>query len=235
MCGRIALYDDPDHLARLFQAGLSQDTIDLWRPTWNLAPQDPILGVSERHGQRILDVYRWGLVPSWTKGPNGSSTAFNARAETLATKPMFRNAFRRQRILIPVDGFYEWDTVAPKVKQPYVFTRTDGRPIVFAGLREWWQDAEGTELRTATIITSQAGPDMPIHNRQPVVLEPGKWDRWLDPHLTDPGELESFLVPTAKGTLTHHPVSKEVGNVRNNGPELVETIVLADESVQRLF
>lgn len=232
VCGRIALYEDPEHIARLVQAGVSQDAMDLWRPTWNLAPQDPMLGVSERRGERMVDIYKWGLVPSWTKDPMAVRSTFNARAETLATKSMFRRAFQTQRILVPVDAFYEWKTLGPKRKQPYAFRRADGQPIVFAGLREWWRDAEGNELRTATIITTEAGPDMPIHDRQPVVLEPNAWDQWLDRRITDPTVLELLLVPTEKGTLIHHPVNRNVGNVKNNGPELIDVVAPEEEPVQ---
>jgi putative SOS response-associated peptidase YedK len=191
-----------------------------------------MLGVSERRGERILDVYRWGLVPSWTVDPTAVRSTFNARAETLAKRSMFRQAFQNQRILVPADAFYEWETLGPKVKQPYAFRRADGRPIVFAGLREWWRDAEGHELRTATIITTEAGPDMPIHDRQPVVLEENTWDQWLDRRITDPALLEPLLVPTQRGTLTRHPVSRNVGNVRNDGPELLEAVALEEEPVQ---
>ena len=186
----------------------------------------PILGVADRHGRRIMDAYRWGLVPSWAKNPGAVKGTFNARAESVATKAMFRSAFERWRILVPVDAFYEWQTLSPKEKQPYVFSRADGEPVVFAGLREWWRDAEGHELRTATIITTEAGPDMPIHNRQPVVLEPANWDLWLDHGITGGQALQDLLVPTVAGTLVHHPVAKDVGSTRNDRPELVEAITL---------
>ena len=225
MCGRIALYDDPDHLARLLDAGVDPELLTDWKPAWNVAPTDPLLGVSERHGERTLRSYSWGLVPSWSKTPQMKGT-FNARAESVATKPAFRTAFRKGRILVPVDAFYEWDKLGAKDKQPYAFRRADGEPIVFAGLREWWRGDDGTELNTATIITTEAGPDMPIHNRQPVVLERDTWEHWLDRRISDPGELKPLLVPTVEGTLVHHPVGRDVGNVRNEGPELIETIAL---------
>lgn len=131
-----------------------------------------------------------------------------------------------------LDAFYEWERLDPKRKQPYAFTRADGDPIVFAGLREWWRDAEGHELNTATIITTEAGPDMPIHDRQPVVLERANWDQWLDPELTNVEELKPLLVPTLKGTLIHHRVSRDVSNVRNDGPELIEEISLDEDPGQ---
>ncbi len=226
MCGRIALYDEPGHLARLLDAGVSPELLAEFRPSWNVAPTDPLLGVYERHHHRELAAFAWGLVPRWAKNPADMRSTFNARAETIATKPMFRSAFMSSRILVPVDAFYEWQTLAPKVKQPYAFRRADGQPMVFAGLREWWRDAEGNELNTATIITTTAGPDMPIHNRQPVVLEAESWEFWLDPEMTDVEQLQALLVPTAEGTLVRHPVSRDVGNVRNDGPELVEAIAL---------
>lgn len=226
MCGRIALYDEPDHLARLIDAGIDPELVADWCPSWNVGPTDPILGVSLREGRRVLGSYRWGLVPRGAKDPAAVRGTFNARAETLATKPTFRSAFRRSRILVPVDTFYEWEAVGPRVKQPHAFARADGGPLVLAGLRESWSDPDGTWLRTATIITTEAGPDMPIHDRQPVVLEPETWDHWLDPEVTDRDELEPLLVPTVPGTLVHHPVSQAVGNIRNNSPALVEAIAL---------
>jgi putative SOS response-associated peptidase YedK len=225
MCGRIALYTDPDRMARILEAGLADRTLAEWQPSWNVAPTRSIFGVSESKGQRILDLYRWGLVPSWVKDPTTVKSTFNARAESVASKPMFRSAFESRRILVPVDEFYEWETLGPKLKQPYAFRRSDGEPIVMAGLQEWNPDLDGGG-RTATIITTQAGPDMPIHNRQPVVLERDVWDHWLDGEVTDRDELESLLRPTVSGTLVRHPVGKEVGNVRNDRPELVEAVEL---------
>jgi putative SOS response-associated peptidase YedK len=226
MCGRVALYDEPGHLARMLDAGVSPDLLKAFQPSWNIAPTDPLLGVYERHGQRQLAAFTWGLVPRWAKNPADIRSTFNARAETVADKPMFRSAFMSSRILIPVDAFYEWQTLAPKVKQPYAFRRADGAPTVLAGLREWWRASDGSELNTATIITTVAGPDMPIHNRQTVVLEPESWAFWLDPGMADVKELQALLVPTTAGTLVRHAVSKDVGNVRNDSPGLVEAVAL---------
>ncbi len=227
MCGRIALYDEPRNIARLLDAGLDPEFGDGWSPSWNVAPTDPILGIAQsREGNRTVNTYRWGLVPWGVKDPAAIKNTFNARGETVATKTIFRRAFKRGRILIPVDAFYEWKKDG-KDRVPYAFTRADGGLLVLAGLRERRPGDNGTELRTATIITSEAGPDMPIHDRQPVVLEQEAWEHWLDPEVTDRDELEPLLTPTIEGTLVHHPANPAVGNVRNNGPEM---LVAGDES-----
>lgn len=135
MCGRFALFSEPSRFAEFLDAELALDP-EAFRPSWNVGPTRTILGVAERaDGHRSLGAYRWGLVPGWAKEPSAIRSTFNARAETVATKPTFRSAFRRGRILIPADAFYEWQTEG-RVKTPFAFTRADGNPIVFAGLGE---------------------------------------------------------------------------------------------------
>lgn len=223
MCGRFALYSEPSAMAQYLDAVVGPEVLSTWRPKWNVAPTCSIMGVVHQSEERTLRLFRWGLVPSWAKDPSVGNSAFNARAETVDRKPMFRSAFRRSRILLPADDFYEWKAGSPK--QPYAFTRGDGQPTVFAGLSERWQDAEGSVLHTATILTTEAGPDMPFHHRQPVVLEPETWDIWLDKDVTGGDELVELLRPTASGTLVHRPVRRDVGNVRNDGPRLLETVI----------
>jgi len=225
MCGRIALYSDTPQLARLLEAGLDPELVHGLAPHWNLGPTSEILGVAaDADGQRTLGAYRWGLVPHGVADPASIRNTFNARAESVASRPLFRSAFRKGRILVPVDAFYEWKAGTPK--QPYAFVRADRQPVVFAGLREWWRGADGTELRSATIITTEAGPDMPIHDRQPVVLERDAWERWLDPALTGGPELASLLRPSREGSLIHYPVDRAVGSVRNDRPELLDEVDL---------
>jgi putative SOS response-associated peptidase YedK len=221
VCGRIALYDEPEHVARVLDAHLDVDP-EGWRPSWNVGPSRSILGVDlDREGERVLHAYRWGLIPSWVKDPSKVSRTFNARAESVATKPMYRHAFEKFRILVPVDGFFEWEEVVSGRKQPHYFTRRDGGPLVFAGLQARWRDAEGSSLYSATIITTAAGPDMEaVHNRQPVVLEPGDWDRWLDPANHDRAGLER-LFQAEGGVLQHWPVDPAVGSVRNDRADLI--------------
>ena len=221
MCGRFALFSEPDRFAQFLDAQVAPDP-EPWQPSWNVGPTGTVLGVAERpDGGRLLTTYRWGLVPMSAKDPAALRSTFNARAETVATKPTFRSAFRRGRILVPADAFYEWRTEGP-VKTPNVFTRADGTPIVFAGLAERWRRPDESIMRSATIITTEAGPDMDgIHSRMPVILEPGAWGHWLDPAVDDRDELESLLRPAPAGTLVHHEVGRAVGNVRNDGPELL--------------
>ena len=225
VCGRFALYTEPAKVARLLQAQLVG--VDEWQPSWNVPPTDPILAArdridSEGNLTRTLQPYRWGLVPYWAKDPSAVKGTFNARAESVATKPMFRSAFERKRILVPADAFYEWKKVV-NAKQPYAFRRTDGQPMVFAGLCDHWKAPDGHWLASATIITTSDNPDMhEIHDRMPVILESDVWDRWLDPALHDRSELEAMLRPPPAGTLEHYPVSKDVGNVNNNDAHLLE-------------
>ena len=253
MCGRIALYSEPDFLARVFDAQLALDLEPGGRPSWNIGPMRsvvaladvpddgaPVDGVSDPDApvpvHRELGRYRWGLVPSWAKDPAMGNRTFNARAETVAVKPSFRAAFTARRLAVVADGFYEWKPGEGRTKQPYYFTRADGRPLALAGLWEqWWGGPSGAPgpvggddppvLRTCTVITTEAGPDMgDIHHRMPVVLESEVLAEWLDPSNRDKPELESLLVPSPAGTLVHRPVGREVGNVRNDGPELIEPL-----------
>jgi putative SOS response-associated peptidase YedK len=265
MCGRISLYSDPDYLARIFDSQLGPDVDPDARPSWNVPPTRSILAIADvpdvpdvpngtdvpgagasddrsdgRGVHRELGRYRWGLVPSWAKDPSMATRTFNARAETVASKPSFRSAFTARRLVVVADGFYEWRQGPGTGKQPYYFTRADGLPLALAGLWEVWRggpaargssaeevdDAgERPALRTCTVITTSAGPDMgDIHSRMPVVLEPEVLDEWLDPANRDKPELESLLVASPAGTLVHRAVGRSVGNVRNDGPDLIEVV-----------
>ncbi|MHB1712399.1 MAG: SOS response-associated peptidase [Acidimicrobiales bacterium] len=252
MCGRIALYTAPDRLARIFAAQLALGIDRDRRPSFNIPPTRSILGVmarpvgadvEHRSGdgidahitERVIDEFRWGLIPSWAKDPSMGSRLFNARGETVASKPSFRSAFSSRRLVVPADGFYEWGSGAGKRRQPHYFRRADGQPLGLAGLWERWRprvgDGDGSDgdpkgrlaVVTCTIITTRAGPDMEgIHPRMPVILEAGSFDAWLDPGNHERDQLEAFLTASTSGTLEHFPVDIRVGNVRNDGPELVE-------------
>jgi putative SOS response-associated peptidase YedK len=249
MCGRIALYSEPDFLARIFDAQLALDLDPEAGPSWNVGPTCPVLALADVPDDaapgaglhRELGWYTWGLVPSWAKDRTMGNRTFNARAETVAAKPSFAEAFTSRRLAVVADGFYEWKPGPGKARQPFYFTRSDGQPLALAGLWEtWWggPGAYGTPkgerpvLHTCTVITTEAGPDMgDIHPRMPVVLDPAVLDEWLDPANKDTSELQSLLVPSPGGTLVHREVGRAVGNVRNDGPELIEATVEAQPAL----
>jgi len=250
MCGRYATARDPVDLAEEFDV----DRVaveEALAPNYNVAPTDPVYAVLERvdkgssdgAAQRQLRVVRWGLVPSWAKDPKIGSRLINARAETLAGKPAFRKAFAARRCLLPADGYYEWytdadatDTPAKKggakrvAKQPFFIHRRGGGILAMAGLYEFWRDpgaTEGTDpwLWSCAVITTEAADELGrIHDRMPMLVEPSNWDRWLDPRVGDPRELSRLLVPAAPGRLDAYPVSTQVNDVRNNGPQLVAPV-----------
>lgn len=227
MCGRIALYTPPFRLARLLEAALAAGLDPDGQPSWNVGPTAMLLGVADRGRGRILDEYRWGLVPSWAKDPSVGSRMFNARCETVLTKPSFGAAFERRRLLVPVDGFYEWDRRGG-AKEPHYFTRHDGEPMVLAGLYEFWRDRATPDapwLRTCTVLTTTPGPDMDgIHDRMPVVLERDVHDLWLSGGGDERDALQVLCTPARAGTLVHHAVDRRVGSVQNDGPELIDAL-----------
>jgi putative SOS response-associated peptidase YedK len=226
MCGRIALATPPREMARLLDAELLAGVDPHGHPSWNVGPTQRIDVVSDDGSGRVLDRCRWGLLPSWAKDRSFAARTFNARAETVATKPSFRAAYKARRALLPIDGFYEWDRAATPKPVPHYFTRAAGGPLVCAGLWESWHDPEEPEapaLRTTTMLTCAANPDMaPIHDRMPVILEAEHYDLWLTAGADELDALVPLLAPPAAGTLVEHAVGREVGNIRNDGPQLIE-------------
>lgn len=222
MCGRFTQERPTSDLAEIFAA---EDLADDPGSRFNVAPTDEAVVVVQRDEHRAIKAYRWGLIPHWADGPKIGNRMFNARAETLASSPVFRDAFRRRRCLVPVDSFFEWRREGT-VRQPFRIVRADGRPLALAGLWSGWRDPETEEVRrTFTIVTTTPNDLMrPIHNRMPVVVPFDAWDRWLDPALPDLGELQSLLVPAPDEDLEAYPVSRAVNNVRNDGPELIERL-----------
>lgn len=199
------------------------------------------LQVSTEELKRRLDVYRWGLLPHWAKDPRIGYKMINARAETLTTSSAYRTPFKNRRCLIVVDGFYEWqipDPEKPKSKVPFYFKRTDGIPITFAGLYDiWWDKSRSkdpdpeTLIRTCTIITTDAGPDMvDVHNRMPVIIERPQFDAWLDPNQHDTDYLATFLHPAPAGTLIRFPIDKAVNSPRNDGPQIIDPVKIVPQA-----
>ncbi|GJM38950.1 MAG: DUF159 family protein [Acidimicrobiales bacterium] len=232
MCGRFASTTPPDQLANYFGAALAEHLVeDEDAPNFNVAPTQGVYTVFEDGGVRRLDTFHWGLVPFWAKDPKIGSRMINARAETIAEKNSFKRPFARKRCIIPADGFYEWMKVdGQKRKQPMYMSRVDGEPFAFAGLWEVWKDRNHTdedgnplELSSCTIITGEPNDRVAeVHDRMPVMLPPDVWDQWLDRDNDDVVSLQTLLVPAPSQLIRLHPVSTDVNNVRNNGPELIE-------------
>jgi putative SOS response-associated peptidase YedK len=218
MCGRFTQQRPTSELAEIFEAeDLALDP----GGRFNVAPTDPASVVVQREDRRAVVSYRWGLQPAWAD-PKTSSKAFNARAETLATSGLFRDAFRRRRCLVPVDGFYEWLREGTR-RQPMLIHDPDRVPLALAGLWTGRKDElSGEWLRTFTIVTTAPNTFMgDIHSRMPVVVPRDRWAAWLDPTPREPGELRALLEPSDDIELAAYPVVPLVNNVRNQGPELV--------------
>lgn len=226
MCGRVALFSPPIRFARLLNATVAAGLEEETHPSWNVGPQRRLFGITEHEGTRVLDRYRWGLLPRWAKDPSVSNRLFNARSETVAEKPSFRAAFKKRPCIIPVDGFYEWDHRPGREKQPHFFTRVDAEPLLLAGLYESWHDPvtpdDAPWIQTCTVITTTPNEDMDeIHDRMPVIVGIGDVDDWLDVSDAGPTERSHLLRPAPTGTLRHFGVDAAVGSVRNDGPELI--------------
>jgi len=225
MCGRFTLKTTAEEVETLFD--LDEADPRLLVPRFNIAPTQPIVVIRNGEIKREMVAMRWGLWPSWVKDPNDFPLLINARADGVATKNSFRNAFKRRRCLIPASGFYEWQARGKGPKQPYWIAppaARNSRVIAFAGLWETWCGADGSEVDTAAIITTDANRTLrPIHHRVPVVIAPDTFDDWLSDE-TDQKDLLAMLVPPADDALEAVPVSDRVNAVRNDGPELVEPV-----------
>ena len=224
MCGRFSQQRPASELAEIFAA---EPLVDDPGPRFNVAPTDDALVVVQRDDRRAITAYRWGLIPHWADAAKVGSRMFNARAETLTSSPAFRDAFRRKRCLVPVDGFYEWHREGAR-RQPFAIAGAAGRPLALAGLWAGWHDpATDRVVRTFTIITSRPNEQMTgLHDRMPVIVPDAAWSAWLDPALEDPSELHGLFEPSDEIALRIWPVSPLVNNVRNDGPELFEEVAV---------
>jgi putative SOS response-associated peptidase YedK len=222
VCGRYAQFTSPGDLAEIFGATL--DIADV-SPRYNVAPMQWLPVIRQRpSGERVVQTLRWGLLPSWAKDETIANRLINARAETLAEKPSFRSAYRKRRCIVPADGFYEW-AKRPYGKQPYYIHASDGSILALAGLWERWTPPDdGDVIDSFTIVTTAAnGRVQPLHDRMPVILGPEAVASWLDP-ASEPEAVSELLGPCPDAWLALHPVARAVGNVRNEGPELIAAI-----------
>jgi len=222
MCGRFTLTIDPLHLQQAFPWAVIPDNLV---PRYNIAPSQPV-AVIPNTGDNTLSMYRWGLIPSWSKDPSIGERMINARSETLAEKPSFRNAYRRRRCLILADGFFEWkQSPSMKSKQPIYIRLKEAHPFAFAGLWELWSAPDGSEVRTCTIITTQPNSLLePIHNRMPVILSPKMYNKWLTPNDMLATQLDELLVSYPADEMIAYPISKLVNSPQYDSPELINPI-----------
>ncbi|MBN1429517.1 MAG: SOS response-associated peptidase [Anaerolineae bacterium] len=218
MCGRFTLMLDANGLQVAFPTFTPPPMV---APRYNIAPTQPVLAIAN-DGKSKIDFFLWGLIPSWAKDPSMGARMINARAETLAEKPSFKNAYKRRRCLIPADGFYEWQKGPDsKDRTPMFIHRQDRQPFAFAGLWETWHPGDENILSCA-IITTTANPLMaPIHDRMPVILPQSAWEEWLDPVEQPPAELDKFLRPYPANEMAAYPVSTLVNSAANDRPECV--------------
>lgn len=222
MCGRFSVSLPPDEVARYFQI---RGPLPNFPPRYNLAPtQDaPVVRFNAEEGKRQLDLLRWGLIPSWAKDPKIGSQCINARAETMATKPAFKQAFAKgRRCIVPASGFFEWKKTAAG-KQPMYITLKSGAPISFAGLWENWKDPEGNWLRSFTIITGEPNELVaPIHNRMPVILRPEDYAIWLGEKPSDADGLQAACAPYPAEDMRACPISTRVNSPRHDDPSILD-------------
>lgn len=220
MCGRYALFGPVSVHRRHFRLRDDPD----WPDRYNIAPtqHSPVIRAHTDGGREVIAA-QWGLLPGWVKDPHKVPHPINARAETVATKPMFRSAFKRSRVLVPASGFYEWKRVAGG-KQPYFIRLRSGEPMGFGALLERWRGADADLWTYCIIVTEPNGLVAPIHDRMPAIIRPDDYDAWLDPGLADPGVVTGLIGPYPAESMEIYPVGRAVGNPRAQGPELVRRL-----------
>ncbi len=223
MCGRFVQAHDSMFYADAFHVETIR-TDDL-PVSYNVAPTDRVYAVVEHEGERVLSSFRWGLIPWWAKDKKIAARNINARAETVAEKPSFRESFTKRRCLIPADGFYEWQRL-PKGKLPHYIYAADQRPLALAGLWASWKDPDsGDRILSCTILTGEPNKLVAgIHDRMPVILGEDDWPLWLDRNVTQEHDLVSLLTVRSHERMAEHAVSTLVNSVANNLPECIEPL-----------
>jgi putative SOS response-associated peptidase YedK len=222
MCGRFTLGATAATLAAQFDLA----NVPTWTSRYNIAPTQEVLVVLQPSPQanREARLHRWGLIPPWAKDPSIGNRMINARAETVATKPAFRRAFKERRCLLLADGLYEWQRQERR-KQPFYIRLRDGRPFAFAGLWEHWEGSEGMAIQSCTILTTTSNEVVGrIHDRMPVILSPTDYDRWFDPSIQESTVLQTLLRPYPADEMTAYPVSTLVNSPANDNPGCTEPL-----------
>jgi putative SOS response-associated peptidase YedK len=222
VCGRYAFHSPAEAVRRIFGV----EDVPALEPRYNIAPTQDVPAIrAGQEGARAFAMLRWGLVPKWAKDRAIGNRMINARAESVAEKPAFRDAFRRRRCLVLADGWYEWQP-APGGKQPWYLRPKEAGPFAFAGLWEKWTDpATGEPLESCTIVTTEAPEAIRrIHDRMPAVVGEENRDRWLDTAYSDTQRLAEILVPAPGAAFEAWPVGRAVNAPGNQGPSLIERV-----------
>jgi putative SOS response-associated peptidase YedK len=231
MCGRYRLSRRKEIIEEHFDSVSGEED---WSPRYNIAPTQPVPVIRQhpKESIRVLSLMRWGLIPSWAKDASIAASMMNARSETAATKPAFRDALKSRRCLLPADGFYEWKRTG-KTKQPYCFELNEGELFAFAGLWDGWKDPNGNWIRTCSILTTtpNAVTSM-IHDRMPVILDANNYDLWLDPGMQNVAAASELLRPCDARRMRRYPVSGRVNRVINDDEECARRVEIAQK---RLF
>jgi putative SOS response-associated peptidase YedK len=233
MCGRYRLSRRKQIIEEYFDAADWQDD---WSPRYNIAPIQhvPVIRQHPKEPVRQISLMKWGLIPNWAKDPSIASGTINAKSETVATKPAFRDPFKFRRCLIPADGFYEWMRTETS-KQPYCFEVNEGELFAFAGLWDGWKNAEGQWIKTCTILTTTPNAvTSTVHDRMPVILDRESYDLWLDPGMQNVAAISELLKPNDAKLMRCYPVSARINHVANDDEECSRPVLLADTR-NRLF
>ena len=234
MCGRYRLSRRKQAIEEYF--GTAENDVE-WESRYNIAPTQPVLTVRRNPTQpvRELSLMEWGLIPSWAESASNAAGLINARSETAASKPAFRDAMKFRRCLIPADGFYEWQRTS-RLKQPFCFEVGEGDLFAFAGLWNRWKNASGERLESCLILTTAANSvALDIHNRMPVILHRDEYDLWLDPEMRNVAKVSELLKPFDVTRMRRYPVSSRVSVVQNDDQSCAASIELVPAAGPDVF
>ena len=233
MCGRYRLSRRKQIIEEHFDAADWQDD---WSPRYNIAPTQtvPVIRQHPKEPIRQISPMKWGLVPHWAKDASGAASTINARSETAATKPAFRDPVKFRRCLVPADAFYEWKRTGT-AKQPFCFEVNDCELFAFAGLWDGWKNAEGQWMRTCSILTTVPNAvTATVHDRMPVILDRESYDLWSDPGMQDVAVISELLKPYDARLMRSYPISTRINHVANDDEDCSRPVELT-ETQNRLF
>lgn len=231
MCGRYRLSRRKQIIEEHFDTA---DWQDEWSPRYNIAPTQPVPVIRQHPKEpvRKISMMKWGLVPHWAKDASGAANTINARSESAATKPAFRDPLKFRRCLIPADAFYEWKRNGAS-KQPYCFEVKDGELFAFAGLWDGWKNADGQWIMTCSILTTTPNAvTSTVHDRMPVILNSDSYDLWLDPGMQNVAAISELLKPYDARPMRCYPVSTRINHVGNDDEECSRPVVVAESHNQ---